>query len=59
MKRVLTDLAIMLTLLATGFTGGYLYCQIGVLERLSETLETKKGPIDIIDTYYIATGEKI
>lgn len=56
-KDILTDLAIALTLLAAGFTGGYLYQQWAILERFDQTIKTDEVYYDAGNLYYIAVGD--
>lgn len=59
MKTLLTNLATAATLLALGFTAGYLLCQTDTINRADEVIS--QNPTHYYDAYdltYIAIGER-
>lgn len=57
-KQILTDVAVVITLLIMGFVGGYLYSQFGVINRAQELLKQNRVEYDGADIEYISLGTK-
>lgn len=58
-KALLTDLAIALTLLAAGFTGGYVWNQNETIARCKEVLAIDVFQYDAGHLRYIAVGDTL
>ena len=56
-KHQLTDVAITASFILLGFALGYLYGQMGTIERAQEVIERNGGKADAQDLSYIAIGE--
>jgi len=57
-KKILTDLAISISLMMVGFVLGYFYTQDQILSRCKEVMKSERVEFDGADIQYIALGVK-